>query len=79
MTRASWCYSDAYGVDVEDMTFLDLFCASYEGEENDRESKQNGVFTAQQRVERSLNVKNPVDDMVTPTTLSTTSCASDGG
>jgi hypothetical protein len=41
MTRASWCYSNAYGVDVEDMTFLDLFCASYEGEENDRESKMN--------------------------------------
>jgi hypothetical protein len=39
MTRASWCYSNAYGVDAEDMTFLDLFCASYEGKENDRESK----------------------------------------
>jgi hypothetical protein len=31
-------HSDAYVVDVEDMTFLDLSCASYEGKENDRES-----------------------------------------
>ena len=39
--RVFCALSDAYGVDVEDMTFLDLFCASYEGEENDRESKMN--------------------------------------
>ena len=26
--------SDAYGVDVEDMSFLDLFCASYEGKDD---------------------------------------------
>ncbi len=39
--RVFCALSNAYGVDVEDMSFLDLFCASYEGEENDCESKKN--------------------------------------
>lgn len=39
--RVFCALSDAYGVDVEDMSFLDLFCASYEGKESDGKSKSN--------------------------------------
>jgi hypothetical protein len=33
--------SNAFGVDVDDLSLLDLFCASYEGKESDGESNKN--------------------------------------
>jgi hypothetical protein len=39
--RVFCALSNAYGVDVDDLSFLDLFCASYEGRESERESNKN--------------------------------------